>query len=55
MAGLTEYFGHKLSIPTTLHDVFANPRFSHFGDAEESGLDLSVASGLAMRAYAKAA
>lgn len=55
LTGLAEYFSHKLSIPTTLHDVFANPRFSHFGDAEESGLDLSVASGLAMRAYAKAA
>jgi type IV pilus assembly protein PilM len=55
LAGLAEYFSHKLSISTTLHDVFANPRFTHFGDPEESGLDLSVASGLAMRAYAKAA
>jgi len=55
LTGLSEYFTHKLSIPTTTHDVFANPRFSHFGDAEESGLDLSVASGLAMRAFAKAA
>ncbi len=55
LAGLANYFSHKLSIPTTLHDVFANPRFSHYGDADESGLDLSVASGLAMRAFAKAA
>jgi len=55
LAGLAEYFGHKLSIPTTLHDVFANPRFSHHGDPDESGLDFSVASGLAMRAFAKAA
>ena len=55
LAGLTEYFGHKLSISTTLHDIFANPRFAHFGDADETGLDLSVASGLAMRAHTKAA
>ncbi|HJP82687.1 MAG TPA: type IV pilus assembly protein PilM [Fimbriimonadaceae bacterium] len=55
LAGLCDYFNHKLSIETTLNDVFNNPRFSHYGDAEESGLDLSVASGLAMRAYAKAA
>lgn len=55
LSGLAEYFSHKLSIVTTLHDVFANPRFTHYADAEESGLDLSVASGLAMRAYAKAA
>ncbi len=55
LAGLADYFSHKLSIPTTLNDIYANPRFSHFGDPEETGLDLSVASGLAMRAYAKAA
>jgi len=55
LSGLSEYFSHKLSIPTTNHDVFANPRFSHQGDPDESGLDFSVASGLAMRAFAKAA
>jgi type IV pilus assembly protein PilM len=55
LSGLADYFSHKLSIPTTLHDVFANPRFSHYADAEQSGLELSVASGLAMRAFAKAA
>ncbi len=55
LSGLAEYFGHKLSIPTDLQDVFSNPRFAHFGDVDESGLDLSVASGLAMRAHAKAA
>ena len=55
LAGLGNYFSHKLSIPTTLHDVFANPRIHHTAGTEFSGLDLSVASGLAMRAYAKAA
>jgi len=55
LMGLAEYFSHKLTIPTTLQDVFANPRVAHMGDPDESGLDLSVASGLAMRAFAKAA
>ena len=55
LSGLAEYFSHKLSIPTTLHDVLANPRFTHHGDPDLSGLDLSVASGLAMRAHVKAA
>jgi len=53
--GLAEYFGHKLSIETTLHDVFANPRFMLSANSNESGLDLTVASGLAMRAHPKAA
>ncbi len=55
LMGLADYFSHKLSIPTTLNDIYANVRFSHFGDPEESGLELSVASGLAMRAHTKAA
>jgi type IV pilus assembly protein PilM len=55
LAGLVDYFTHKLSIQTTLQDVLANPRFTAPANHHESGLDLSVASGLAMRAFAKAA
>ncbi|MFI5384910.1 MAG: type IV pilus assembly protein PilM [Fimbriimonadales bacterium] len=53
LAGLTEYIGHKLGIETVSLDVFQNPRFLH--SSEDSGLDLSVASGLAMRAFGRAA
>jgi type IV pilus assembly protein PilM len=53
LAGLTEYIGHKLGIETTSLDVYQNPRFLH--SSEGSGIDLSVASGLAMRAFGRAA
>ncbi|HTQ11314.1 MAG TPA: type IV pilus assembly protein PilM [Fimbriimonadaceae bacterium] len=53
LMGLSEYMGHKLGIETLSLDVFQNPRFLH--SMEESGLDLSVVSGLAMRAFGRAA
>jgi type IV pilus assembly protein PilM len=56
LSGISEYIGHKLSLPTTAISLFDNPRFS--GTAPErvaARYDLAVASGLAMRAYAKAA
>ena len=54
LTGLTEYVGHKLGIETYSLDVFGNPRFLHSWE-EASGLDLSVATGLAMRAFGRAA
>lgn len=51
--GLAEYIGHKLGIETLSLDLLQNPRFVH--SSEASGLDLSVASGLAMRAFGRAA
>lgn len=53
--GLAEYIGHKLQIPTAPFGVFDNPRFSRASGESGGGLDLSVASGLAMRAHHKAA
>jgi type IV pilus assembly protein PilM len=53
LQGLTEYIGHKLGIETVSLDVYENPRFLH--SAEGSGLELSVAFGLAMRAFGRAA
>ncbi len=55
LAGLADYVGHRLSLEVCEAGVFSNPRFVHAGPAEESGLDLAIASGLAMRAGAKAA
>jgi type IV pilus assembly protein PilM len=56
MAGLASYFEHKLGLPVTCAGVFDNPRFLQAsGDPNDHGLDLSVASGLALRAYAKGA
>lgn len=51
--GLAEYIGHKLGIETLSLDLLQNPRFVL--SSEASGLDLSVASGLAMRAFGRAA
>lgn len=53
--GLAEYIGHKLQIPTAPFGVFDNPRFTQTLGGDGGGLDLSVASGLAMRAHHKAA
>ncbi|MFW5697082.1 MAG: type IV pilus assembly protein PilM [Fimbriimonadaceae bacterium] len=56
MPGLPQYVGHKLGMEVVSRGVFDNPRFVQIGDAAEgSGMDLSVASGLAMRGFAKAA
>lgn len=53
LMGIAEYVAHKLGIETVSLDIHNNPRFIH--SSEDSGLDLSVASGLAMRAYGRAA
>lgn len=55
MPGAAAYLEHKLGVPVTALGVYDNARFVHSGVPEETGLDLAVASGLAMRAYAKAA
>jgi len=56
MTGLQEYFAHKLGLEVSRIGVLDNPRFVYAG-TEEPGdcLELSVASGLAMRAFAKSA
>lgn len=53
--GVTQYLSHKLQLPAFSAGVLANPRFLHSGPPEESGLDLAVASGLAMRTHPHAA
>jgi len=56
LLGLPEYIGNKLGLVVTPAGVFENPRFVYAGTDElGSGLELPVASGLAMRAFAKAA
>lgn len=55
MAGLANYFEHKLGVPVTCTGVFDNPRFLQASGEASQGLDLSVASGLALRAFAKSA
>ncbi len=53
--GLGEYFANKLGMQVVASGVFDNPRVQNgLHDSEERGLDLVVASGLAMRAFAKA-
>ncbi len=53
LTGITEYMAHKLGIETLSADIYSNPRFLH--SSEQPGLDWSVASGLAMRAFGRAA
>jgi len=56
LTGLAQYLSHKLGIEAEAKGIFDNPRFVSAGTEEPGqGLDLSVASGLAMRAHAKAA
>lgn len=56
LPGFATYVEHKLGVKTVAMSVFDNPRFSHAPEETiESGYDLSVASGLAMRAFVKAA
>lgn len=55
LGGLAEYVQNRLGLPTTASGVFDMPRFIAPGFVEDSGLDLAVASGLAMRPFAKAA
>lgn len=54
--GIGNYIEQKLGIETVCLGVFDNPRFMYAGaDEVGSGIDLAVASGLAMRPFAKAA
>lgn len=57
LAGLAEYVSHKLNVPAKAVGVLENPRFGLTGLTSEAdkGLDIAVASGLAMRIYGKAA
>jgi type IV pilus assembly protein PilM len=56
MEGLAEYIGQKLSLPVVSVGVLDNERFSLSTLSEFGrGLDIAVASGLAMRTYGKAA
>jgi type IV pilus assembly protein PilM len=56
MTGLAEYVSHKLALPAKCLGVLDNPRFV-WAEPEEAGkgLDLAVASGLAMRTESRAA
>lgn len=54
MGGLAPYFEHKLGLPVTCAGIYSTNIF-HSDSASDPGYDLSVASGLAMRALAKAA
>ncbi len=55
MPGFGIFLAQKLGIPVTSLGVFHNPRFVPLTGDEDSGLDLAIATGLAMRGYAKAA
>jgi type IV pilus assembly protein PilM len=55
LSGLAEYVGHRLSLQVSEAGLYTNPRFVRLHPTEESGLDLAVASGLAMRSQSKAA
>lgn len=56
LVGLATYMEHKLGIQTISSSVFGNPRFTHASiEPADGGLDLSVASGLAMRVHMNAA
>lgn len=56
LAGLAPYFEHKLGLPVSCSGIYDNPRFiASNGQPDDAGLELAVASGLAMRAFAKGA
>lgn len=56
LPGLANYFAHKLGIPTVSLGALDNAKFSFAGPGEAGhGLDLAVASGLAMRPAGRAA
>lgn len=56
LSGAAEYLGSRLGIRVYTSGVFDNPRFAYVGDAYYGqGSELSVASGLAMRSFSKAA
>lgn len=56
LAGIDHYVQQKMGIETKCVSVLDNPRFVYSGPEDTGhGLDLAVASGLAMRPFAKAA
>lgn len=56
LRGLDTYMSNKLGVETVAMGVLDNPRFVYTGHEDfGDGLDLAVASGLAMRPFARAA
>jgi type IV pilus assembly protein PilM len=56
LRGLGEYMAHKLGVEVATVGVLDNPKFQYFGNEEiGNGMDISVASGLAMRCHLKSA
>ncbi|MBI1755602.1 MAG: type IV pilus assembly protein PilM [Fimbriimonas ginsengisoli] len=55
LVGLSSYMEHKLGIKTVAQEVLDNPRFTSGLDADTPCSGLAVASGLALRTFAKAA
>lgn len=56
IGGIATYFGTKLGIPAMCRGVFDNPKvLPQVGQPTQQGLDLAVATGLAMRTHLKAA
>ncbi len=56
LPGFAAYAEHKLGVKSIALNLFENPRIVHTNaENDQQGFDLSVASGLAMRAFAKAA
>lgn len=56
MPGLAEYVAHRLTTPAITVGVLDNPRFTLAGLTETGrGMDIAVASGLAMRTFGRAA
>lgn len=52
LKGLAAYMEKKLGIPTATAGAYDNPAVTHNGVHEDAGLDLTVATGLALRAFA---
>lgn len=55
LKGLAAYFSHKLGLEVSALGVFDNPKFVSTDPSDDSGLDYSVAAGLAMRSFLKSA
>ncbi len=56
MKGLAPYFGHKLGIEVVAMSIFDNATVLPTGELNaEDGIELSVATGLAMRSFSKSA
>lgn len=53
LKGLAAYMEQKLGVPTQTAGAYDNPAVTHNGVHEDAGLDLTVAAGLALRAFAQ--